>query len=560
MPPVKDNHGIIPRRQGVDKDSARAPQRPGAVDVIALDGRGYAKFLAAGTYFLRKYRGVLNDLNVFPVPDGDTGTNMYLTVRAATLEAAKLNDAPISEVAAAAAAGSLMGARGNSGVIISQMLRGFAHHVRHRATIDTFMLATAMREGVAAARQALLRPVEGTIISVSEAAAEAAYHLALHERDFYRLVNGVLRAANEALDRTPDQLPVLKEAGVVDSGGAGFVYFLEGILRFLPDVKVRATAFPRRPARQNVFTAYQVVGENKFCTEFVLEEATCSVHELRHQLESRGESLLVIGAPPTIKVHIHTDSPERVKEIAGKYGTLTRVKVDNMEQQHNVLVVDKPHSSHSIIAVVPGEGFERITRELGAEVTVSGVKNPSVRDLLLAVNKTLSDTVYLFVNDKNVALAASEVAKLTDKQLHVIPTKDIVGGIAGLFAFRTAGDGVAPSDEAILEAATRVRSAQVFLAGKDASVGGTSVARGKPAGTFDGALFAGESITDAATDVLRAMGAQGGGLITLYYGGGQKEKDAQRLSEEVATAFPSADVEYYYGGMKSAEYWISLDE
>jgi hypothetical protein len=530
------------------------------VDVTALDGRAYAKFIAAGTYFLRKYRQVLNDLNVFPVPDGDTGTNMYLTARSAMLEAGKLHDAPLSEVAAAAAAGSLMGARGNSGVIISQMLRGFAHHVRHRGEIDTFMLATAMRESVAAARQALLRPVEGTIISVAQAAADAAYHLALHEPDFYRVGSGVLRAANEALDRTPDQLAVLKEAGVVDAGGAGFVYFLEGILRFLPDVKVRATAFPRRPVRQSAFTPHQVVGENKFCTEFVLEDAACSVIDLRTQLEPRGESLLVIGAPPTIKVHIHTDNPEKVQDIAGHHGRLTRVKVDNMEQQHNVLVVDRPNVANSIIAVVPGPGFERIVRELGVEVVVAGEKNPSVRDLLLAVNKTLSNDVYLFVNDKNVALAAAEVQTLTDKSLRVIPTVDIVEGIAGLFACRSSADGTVPDPGAILAESKRVRSGRVFFAGKDASIGGVAVERGKPAAAYDGRLFSGDTIASAAIAAAAAMGADAGGLITLYYGGAQREKDAQRLSEELSQRFSAADVEYYYGGMKNAEYWISLDD
>lgn len=529
------------------------------MDVIVLDGRAYAKFLSAGTYFLRKYRQVLNDLNVFPVPDGDTGTNMYLTARSAMIEAAKVTSPRLADVAAAAAEGSLMGARGNSGVIISQMLRGFAHHVRHRGEIDTFVLATAMREAVAAAKQALLKPVDGTIISVAEAAAEAAYRLALHERDFYRLANGVLRAANDALDRTPDQLPVLKEAGVVDSGGAGFVYFLEGILRFLPDVKVRATAFPRRPVRQNVFTPAQVVGENKYCTEFVVEQARCSVHELREHLAPRGESLLVIGAPPTIKVHIHTDNPDRVQEIAGRHGSLTRVKVDNMEQQHNLLVVDTPPVERSIIAVVPGPGFDRIVRELGAEVTVAGDKNPSVRDLLLAVNKTLGNDVYLFVNDKNVALAANEVTKMTDKRLHVIPTVDIVGGIAALFAMRSAQDGEVSGD-ALRAAAARVASAQLFVAGKDVTLGGTSVTKGKPAAIHAGTLYSGETPAQTAELVLRAMGAEGGGLVTLYYGGSQKERDAQRLAEELSAVFPDADVEYYYGGMKNAEYWISLDE
>jgi DAK2 domain fusion protein YloV len=531
------------------------------MDVTSLDGRGYAKFVAAGTYFLRKYRTVLNDLNVYPVPDGDTGTNMYLTLRSASLEATKCaHSMPISEVAAATAHGSLMGARGNSGVIISQMLRGFAHHVRHRTEIDTFVLATGLKEGVAAAKAALLRPVEGTIISVGEAAAEAAYRLALRESDFYRLLTGVLRAANEALDRTPEQLPVLKEAGVVDAGGAGFVYFLEGALRFLPDVKVRATAFPRRPAKKSAFTQAQVVGENKFCTEFVVEGATCSVTELRRTLEPRGESLLVIGEPPTIKVHIHTDDPHRVQEMAARHGTLSRIKVDNMEQQHNVLVVDKPALAYSIIAVVPGPGFERIVRELGAEVTVDGTKNPSVRDLLLAVNKALADEIFLLVNEKNAVLAARELPKLTDKTVHVLPTADIVAGIAALFVLRAAGEGFVPSDEEIMAAAARGRAAVAFFAGKDATLGGVSVGEGKPAATFDGALFAGTSLAESAKQALRTMGAQSGGLITLYYGGKQKERDAGLTSDEIRAAFPACDVEYYYGGMKNAEYWISLDE
>jgi uncharacterized protein len=522
------------------------------MDVTALDGRAYAKFITAGSYFLRKYRQVLNDLNVFPVPDGDTGTNMYLTARQAALEAGKLHDRPLHEVAAAAAQGALMGARGNSGVIISQMLRGFAHHVRHRTEIDTFMFATGMREAVAAAKQALVKPVPGTIISVAEAAAESAYHLALHERDFYRIANGVLRAANDALDHTPEQLPALKEAGVVDSGGAGFVYFLEGVLRFLPENKVRTTAFPRRPVRHKIFTPQQVVGENKFCTEFILERPDISAIELRDLLHAKGDSLIVAGDTSAIKVHIHTDNPDGVQAVAAKHGAVTRVKVDNMEQQHNVLVVDKPAVSHSIVAVVPGPGFEQIVKELGAEVTVPAAPNPSVRDLVLAINKCLSDTVYVFVNDKNVALAAQEAAKVSGRTVRIFPTADIVAGIAGLFAFRSQAD--------VMEAAERVRSAQVFFAGKDATAGGTTVLRGKPAATSSGVLYAGGSLSEAAVAVLAAMGARDGGLITVYYGGAQKERDAQRLSDELRAEFPQAEVEYYYGGQKNAEYWVSLDD
>ncbi|MFN2527169.1 MAG: DAK2 domain-containing protein [Candidatus Baltobacteraceae bacterium] len=528
------------------------------MDITALDGRGYAKFVIAGTYFLKKYRGILNDLNVFPVPDGDTGTNMYLTVRSAALEAGKCRTANLAEVAAAAAQGSLMGARGNSGVIISQMLRGFAHHVRYRREIDTFTLATAMREAVAAAKAALLKPVEGTILSVANAAAESAYHLALHERDFYRLSNGALRAAFDALERTPEQLPVLKEAGVVDAGGAGFVYFLEGILRFLPDVKVRTTAFPRRPIRAAVFTTAQIVGDNKFCTEFMVEAATCEVSTLRDALQTRGDSLIVAGAQPTLKVHIHTDKPEAVQAVAAKYGTLTRLKVDNMEQQHNVLLVERPAKAFSVIAVVPGLGFDRIAKELGAEETVLSKGNPSVRNLLLAVNKCLSNRIFLFTNDSNVTLAANEVTKLTDKKVEVIPTRDMVSGIAGLLEFRGRED--APEVEDVLRATGRPRAGCVFIAGKDATFGGASVVRNKPAASYGGRLFAGGTVAEVTKSLVAAMSEGAPGLLTLYYGGSQKERDAQRLGEELRSAFPDADVEYYFGGQKNEEYVVSFDE
>jgi uncharacterized protein len=530
------------------------------VEVLTLNGRGYAKFLAAGTYFLRKYRQVLNDLNVFPVPDGDTGTNMYLTVRSAMLEAGKLGDAAaLSEVAAHAAQGSLMGARGNSGVILSQMLRGFAHHVRHRAEVDSFVIATALREGAATARHALMRPVEGTIISVADAAADAAYRLALKERDLYRFIRGVLDAANAALERTPDQLPVLKEAGVVDSGGAGFVYFLEGILSFLPDVTVRATAFPRRPLRERAFAPSQIVGENRFCTEFVLERATIGPRDLRHLLEPCGDSLLVVGEEPTLRVHVHTDDPSWAEELAAKHGTVSKLKVDDMERQHQLLLVDKPKSVRSIAALVPGGGFARIVRELGAEVVLAGEKNPSVRELLLSVTKCLSDDVYLFVNDRNAVLAANEAAKLSGKRVRVVPTPDIVAGIAGLFALRALPNETLPDPQQIMSAVAGVRRAQLFLAAKEGEFSARRLTRGQPAAIFDGAMIAGDTVQETARLVLEAMQASEGELITLYYGGAQKEKDARRLAEELRAAFPGADVEYYYGGMKNAEYWISID-
>jgi len=524
--------------------------------VTELDGRAFQKFVAAGTYFLRKYRGVLNDLNVFPVPDGDTGSNMFLTAKAALREAHGVRGEPLAVVAAAAANGSLLGARGNSGVILSQMLRGFAHSVRHRERIDTFQLSLAMKEAVGAARAALTKPVEGTILSVANAAAEEAYRLSVREPDLYRLANAALRAANDALDRTPEQLPALKEAGVVDSGGAGFCYFLEGVLRFLPEETVRGTAFPRRPVRSGAFTRRQVVGENRWCTEFVLEDATVEAHPLRDELERHGDSLLVIGAKPTIKVHLHTAEPETVKAIAARHGTVTRWKREDMARQHHLLVVDAPAKAVGIAAVVPGAGFERIARELGADVAISGESNPSVEDLLIGVNASLAETVYLLPNDPNVALAAREVQALTDKRVVVVPTADPVAGLAALLLLGGLEEPLPPGELPSLDG---VRSASVFFAGKDASVDGVSVKKGTPSAAIGKRLIGASSMSEVIEAAAAELGGDDAALVTLYYGGAQKERDAQRHADALRERFPEAEVEYYFGGQPSVEYWIGVE-
>jgi DAK2 domain fusion protein YloV len=499
--------------------------------MTSLDGPAFEKFVAAGTYFLRKYQGVLNDLNVFPVPDGDTGANMYLTARAAMRAARPVRRGPLSAVASAAAQGSLLGARGNSGVILAQMLQGFAHNVRHRDAIDTFGLAVALKDAVAAARGALTKPVEGTIISVAQSAADEAYRLALHEPDFYRLTAALVRAANDALERTPEQLPVLKAAGVVDSGGAGLCYFLEGALRFLPETTVRTTAFPRRPVRSRVFTQRQQVGLHRYCTEFVLEDAALEVHPLRELLEPYGDSLIVAGAAPSIKVHLHAAHPDEVQALAAKYGRLTRIKVEDMAEQHRLLVVDAPEKPFSVVAVVPGAGFQRIARELGAEVTLPlDGPAPSVADLLLAVNSALAARVYLLPNSPQVALAAREAAALAAKTVTVVPARDIVAGLAALLAL---GNTVEPGPDDLSAVLAGVRSAPV--ARSEAPLG------------------------DALVRTVAALGGAGGGLVTLYYGGGQKERDAQRHAAALGERFPAVSVEYYYGGQHNAEYWVSLE-
>jgi DAK2 domain fusion protein YloV len=535
--------------------------------VTTCDGKRFSDFLVSGTYFLRMYRTIINDLNVFPVPDGDTGTNMFLTVRSAMIEARKQRSNDLSNVAAAAAQGSLMGARGNSGVIISQMFRGFAHSVRHWESIGTVDFASAMGEAVQAARQALLKPVEGTILSVASAAAAGAFKAAVSESDFLPVLHSVVNAAQEALEKTPDQLAVLKEANVVDAGGAGFLYFMEAAIRMLPGRAPYTTAFPRRPVRKQTFTARQKVEHNRFCTEFVLLGAVATSDQMRALLTPHGDSLIVAGGNGAIRVHIHTDYPQEVAGAAGKFGEVTKLKVDNMEEQHNVLVVDREAKPRGIVAVVPGDGFAKICKELGADVTVSGgaTVNPSVKDLVVAVENVLAPVVYLLPNEKNVALAASEAANLTDRNVIVVPTRTIVDGVAALFALLNRPDDAAVRAEEVIAESTIVASGSIFAAGRDADMGGVAVRKSQLVGAIDGrngkadALVAGADASSIAIAMVRAAGAGDAGLTTIYYGANRKLKEAEAVAQALRTAYPVMSVETYYGGQPASDFVISIE-
>jgi DAK2 domain fusion protein YloV len=537
------------------------------VQITRCDGKTFADFVVAGTYFLRKYRSVINDLNVFPVPDGDTGTNMFFTVRAAMVEARKVRTRPLNEVAAAAAQGSLMGARGNSGVIISQMFRGFAYEVRHREEINTRELATAMHEAVEAARKALLKPVEGTILSVAGAAADAAFKNAVSDPDFFSLLHAVVGAANVALEKTPEQLAVLKEAKVVDAGGQGFVYFMEGVIRMLPGRYPYTTAFPRRPVRRTTFTAKQKVETHRFCTEFVLAKATVDADTVRTTLVPHGDSLIVAGGEGTIRVHIHTDYPRKIADMMREIGDVQRLKVDNMEEQHNVLVVDRDAKPRGIVAVAPGEGFAKIFKELGADVVVVGgaTMNPSVKDLLVAVNKVLAPVVYLLPNDKNIILAAKEIDALTERRVAVVPTKTVADGIAALFALVNHPDDPKVEPDTLLGESSVVASGSIFSAGRDAEIGGVNVKRGQLVGAIEarnGAperLVEGQNAAGIAIALVRDAGASDASLITLYYGGARKLKEAEEVAEALRQTYPSAAVEAYYGGQPSSDYVVSVE-
>ncbi len=552
----------------------KKPEQPTSVaersrpqPVTRIGGKRFVEFLIAGTYFLRKYRSVVNDLNVFPVPDGDTGTNMFLTVRAAMIEARRSRSHKLSAVAAAAAQGSLMGARGNSGVIISQMFRGFAHSVRHREAIETLDLAVAMNDAVTAARHALLKPVEGTILSVASAAAAAAFKAGVQDHDFLTVLHAMVDAANEALEKTPEQLPVLKEAKVVDAGGQGFVYFLEGSLRMLPGRAPYTTAFPRRPVRRTTFTTRQKVDEHRFCTEFVLTTKSIREHALRDMLAHHGDSLIVAGGDGALRVHIHTDYPNKVMDLAREYGDVSKAKVDNMEEQHNVLVVDRESKPRGIVCVVPGDGFAKICKELGADVTVIGgaTMNPSVKDLLVAVNKVLAPVVYIFPNDANVIATAREVQGLTERTVVVVPTRSVPEGIAALFGLLNQPPSQTQDPEELITGSTLAGSGSIFRSGRDATFCGVRVKYGELMGALDAGnghgdrIIKGPDAGSIATSIVRDSGVTDAALITLYYGNARKLKDAEAVAEALRSAYPKTAVEVYYGGQPSSDYVISIE-
>ncbi|MBC5826483.1 MAG: DAK2 domain-containing protein [Candidatus Eremiobacteraeota bacterium] len=548
--------------------------------VTTCDGKAFTDFLVAGTFFLRKYRSAVDALNVFPVPDGDTGANMLLTTRSAMIKARRLRSPRVSAAAAAAAEGSLMGARGNSGVIISQMLRGFSNAVRDVDELDAQGLADGLGASVRAAREALVDPVEGTMLSVAAAAAEAAAKAAPGETDLLRVLAAMVEAANIALERTKEQLPVLSEAQVVDAGGQGLAYFLEGALRMRAGNAPYQSSFPLRASANSTFSVRQRVDENRFCTEFLIEGAQTTAGELRAILHPHGDSLIVAGGDSVLRVHLHTDFPQRVARLAGVHGRVTNLKAQNMEEQHDVLVADKPSKARGLVAVVPGEGFAKIYRELGADVTVMGGwgSNPSVKDLLAAVNRVLARTVYLLPNDKNGLLAAEEVDALTDRRVIVVPSRFATEGIAVLINLTNewslldggredesqARPGTLTSEELKHYTEGVLANCSIFHAGKDAIVGDVSLKKGELVGAVDcrdapnPRLIPGADARAIAVDCIRAAAPKSASLVTFYYGAGRTSEDADEVADAVRATFPLLAVEAYYGGQAS-DYVISIE-
>ncbi len=537
-------------------------------------GQDVTDMFAAGTAWLEKSAADIDAINVFPVPDGDCGTNMLLTMRSTMEEAYRARDLSASSVFKAMAYGALMGARGNSGVILSQIFRGLARGLEGEDSFNGEELAKALTEAASAAYQGLSRPVEGTILTVIQDVAKAAEIVAKgNSRGVIGVLEASVNAAKVSVARTPLLLQVLREAGVVDAGGQGLYVILEGALRYLKGEieeapfrkpQIIAPALPSTPKIVVVSPKEEVIFG--YCTEFVLEGKSLNLDRIRRRLERKGQSLMVVGDEANVRVHIHTLDPGGVLHYATSLGVLHQVKVQNMDDQHRRFIeLQKqrfPTLDIAVVAVASGEGIKEVFRSLGAAAIIPGgqTMNPSVRELLAAVEMVRSDKVILLPNNKNIILTASQVQPLTSKKVMVVPTKTIAQGVAAILAFSYAED-LEENARAMEEATRGIKTIEITRAIRTAQIKGLPIKKGQIIAIVDDEelVAAGEDMGKVIFEAIDKAGIGKAEVVTIYYGADTKVAEAEKMTQAIMTEYPGKQVELVYGGQPNYNYIISLE-
>ena len=559
---------------------------------ITIDANILAKAFLAGAKRLEAKKEYINELNVFPVPDGDTGTNMTLTIMAAAKEVSMMENPSMKDLARAISSGSLRGARGNSGVILSQLLRGMCKVVGEHKEITIPVMAEAFERAVETAYKAVMKPKEGTILTVAKGGAERAAQLVGETEDIVYFADEVIKHMDEVLAYTPELLPVLKEAGVVDSGGQGLLEIMKGAFDALTGKEVDFDIPVEKPvvkatgaASNDISTADIKFG---YCTEFIImleKEYTMDTElEFKAFLESIGDSIVVVSDEEIVKVHVHTNDPGLAIQRALTYGSLTRMKIDNMREEHNERVVsgaeiaeaqaeeakeeapapkaEEPRKKDGFVAVSVGEGINEIFRELGADYIIEGgqTMNPSTEDVLNAIEAVNADNVYILPNNKNIILAAEQAKSLTeDKNIVVIPSKTVPQGIAALINYAYDKDAETNAEQMTTEM-KKVKTGQVTYAVRDTSIDGKEIKQGNIMGLDDSTIRAvGDVIEDTAYELLTNMMDEDSELITLYYGEETTEEEANALAERLMEAYPDAEVEVHCGNQPIYYYIISVE-
>lgn len=540
--------------------------------VNSANGEVLREMFAAATTWLEKSASDIDALNVFPVPDGDTGTNMLLTMRSVIDETYRAPDRSAAAVAQAMAKGALMGARGNSGVILSQIWRGLAEGLAKKESFTSRDLADALAKASKMAYKGLSHPVEGTILTViKDAAAAAQARAASDPNDLISVMEATVSAASESVAKTPTLLPVLKEAGVVDAGGQGLYTIFEGALHYLKgEVEqiqfrkpliivsdIHPVKLPEMIAREEVPYGY--------CTEFLLKGQKLDPDKLRTKLERKGQSLIVVGDESTVRVHIHTPDPGSVIRDATTLGTMHQVSIRNMDEQHqDYLAMQKermPEVDIAIVAVVSGDGLADVFRSLGAAAIVPGgqTMNPSTKDLLRAVESEASDKVIILTNNKNIVLTAEQLKSLTKKNIRIVPTETIPQGVAALLAFDYEAD-FETNARLMNQAKSGVKSIEITRAIRATKIGGLNIKRKQAIGLLDGELVAnGNDTADVLNKVLAKLDLDKAEVITIYYGADTEPSEAEQVSLAIREQHPQLQIQVVHGGQPNYNYIVSVE-
>ena len=550
-----------------------------------IDASLCAKMFLAGAKNLESKKEWINELNVFPVPDGDTGTNMTLTIMAAAKEVVSLEPVTMETLAKAVSSGSLRGARGNSGVILSQLLRGFTKVIRDEKEIYTAVLAAALQKAVETAYKAVMKPKEGTILTVARGGAERALELLEENPDveLSKMMDEVIKRSEEVLNQTPEMLPVLKEAGVVDSGGQGLLQVLKGAVDafYGKEVDYSIEGGKSEPSETKSSSLSEADIKFGYCTEFIimLEKEYTEETELSFKayLESIGDSIVVVSDDDIVKVHVHTNDPGLAIQRALTYGSLTRMKIDNMREEHHEKIRKEAEKQAAapkaekapvemketgFISVSIGEGIGEIFRDLGVDYLIEGgqTMNPSTEDMLNAIEKVNAKNIFILPNNKNIILAANQARDLTeDKNIIVIPTKTVPQGITAVINFvpeKTPEENAAVMTEEV----SRVKTGQLTYAVRDTHIDDKTIHAGDIMGVGDHAILAvGKEINDVALETVEQMVDDETELISIYYGEDIKEEEAEVLRELIEEKYGDCDVELNFGGQPIYYYIISAE-
>lgn len=547
----------------------------------SIDGIKFAEMVQMGAHHLSQNANYVDSLNVFPVPDGDTGTNMNLSLSSGAKEAMTNVDSHIGKTAQSLSKGLLMGARGNSGVILSQLFRGFGKFIEKENTIDAKKFAQAFQAGVDTAYKAVMKPVEGTILTVAKDAAGKAMEVVENENDIVKVMESIVQEAKASLNRTPDLLPVLKEVGVVDSGGQGLVFVYEGFLASLKgeelptknQVEIDDLISAEHHKAQDFMSTEDIV--YGYCTEIMVRfekgKEPFDEGHFREELNVMGDSLLVISDDEIVKVHIHTEKPGDVLSAGQKYGSLIKVKVDNMREQHSAIVNDKSEKQnapqkqekhpYAVVTIAMGEGVANLLKSIGASYVIEGgqTMNPSTEDIVKAVKEIGAERVLIVPNNKNIIMAAEQAVELLEIEAAVVPTKTIPQGMAAILAFNPEAS-VEENKDNMTNAFSHVKTGQVTFAVRDTSIDGVEIHKDDYMGLAEGKiLLSTPNMYDAATKVLSELIDEDSEIVTIIYGENVTEEDVEQVESFISEQFDHVEVEVVEGKQSLYPYIFSIE-